>query len=96
MWRPGSYEPNGYSRLTSQRHITGGATFRIRFLGRTRFRADHHSYPFHGPMAIALMSVLSCFSSPTVSGTSILFGLRTPVGSFAMRPAFPTSDYYAP
>jgi len=27
---------------------------------------------------------------------SFLYRLRTPVGSFALWPAFPTSDYYAP
>ncbi len=31
----------------------------------------------------------------SVSGMSFLCGLRTPVGSFALWPAFPTSDYYA-
>ena len=38
--------------------------FRIRFLGRTRFRASHHSYPLHGPMAIPRSEVGSCLPDP--------------------------------
>ena len=30
-----------------------------------------------------------------LSGMSFLCTLRTPFGSFALWPAFPTSDYYA-
>jgi len=68
---------------------------RIRFLGCTRFRADLHSCPLQGPVAIPRSEVGLPLPDPTVSGTSFLCGLRTPVGSFAMWPAFPASDYYA-
>jgi hypothetical protein len=35
------------------------------------------------------------FTRSCMSGTSFLCELRASVGSFAMWPAFPTSDYYA-
>ena len=41
--------------------------------------------------AVRLARILRSY----VSGASFLCGLRTPVGSFAMWLAFPTSDYYA-
>jgi len=42
MWRPGSYESNVDSFLEPQRHITTGATLRIRLSDKTsRLRPRH-------------------------------------------------------
>ena len=53
---------------------------RIRFLGCTRFRANHHSYPLHGSIAIPFMSVLSCMPSPTCPARVTFEGYVLPWG----------------
>ncbi len=53
---------------------------RIRFLGCTRFRADLHSCPLQGPMAIPLLYVGSCYSSPTCPARVSFEGYVLPWG----------------
>jgi len=62
---------------------------RIRFLGCTRFRADLHSCPLQGPVAIPRSEVGLPLPDPTVSGTSFLIQEPSwlPGFSSASRPA---------
>jgi hypothetical protein len=84
--------------FTSWIAALSAAPSRIRFLGCTRFRARHVTSAL---VAIPRSEVGLCFSSPTVSGISFLYGLRTSVRSFPMPAsagvyvAFPRSEYYA-